>query len=96
MRKKRYDCVSRYESIKKRVLRQYGTIHLCGNCIHTTKCERAMAQSVQGIERKSKLMKINAPFVTKFEVEEYVRSNSNGDGFIKVYECNKFEFGGVC
>jgi hypothetical protein len=55
-----------------------------------------MVQSIKGIERKSKMMKTNAPFVTKFEVEEYVKSNSNGDGFIKVYECNKFEFGGVC
>ena len=79
---------------KKRVLRQYGTIHLCGNCIHTTKCERAMVQSIKGIERKSKMMKTNAPFVTNFEVEEYVRYKD--DGFIKVYECDKFEFGGVC
>ncbi len=94
MRKKRYDCTTRYESIKKRVLRQYGTIHLCGNCIHTTKCERTMVQSIKGIERKSKMMKTNAPFVTNFEVEEYVRNKD--DGFIKVYECDKFEFGGVC
>lgn len=94
MRKKRYDCTSRYESIKKRVLRQYGTEHLCGNCFYTTTCERAIIQGVKNAEKKRKLMHINAPFVTKFEIEEY-RDRHNGDGFIKVYECDKFEFEGV-
>jgi hypothetical protein len=89
----KYDCTSKYQRIKNNLLKEYGTKHLCGNCFYTTTCERAIAQGIKNAEKKRRFMIINAPFVTKFEIEKYERNNR--DGFIKVYECNKFEFEGV-
>jgi hypothetical protein len=88
-----YDYTAKYEKIKKELLEEYGTKHLCGNCKYTTECKRAIIQGIKGIERKKRLVKAILPFVVSFEVEEYIRRKD--DGFIYVYDCDNFEFEGV-
>ena len=34
-----------YENQKKKFLKSYGTVHICGDCMHTTLCSRMKVQN---------------------------------------------------
>ena len=80
-----------YKNIREIIKRNYGKIHLCGNCEHFESCVRFKIQSTKNKMKKERLMHINAPFVTKFSIDKLSES-INDIGFITVYECTKFEF----
>lgn len=83
-----------YSKMGDKVYKKYGTEHLCGNCKYTTTCARAKIQCVNNKGIKSYLMETYAPFVKHFEVETLTR-NKKDEGFVAVYDCEKFEFHGV-
>lgn len=90
----KYDCTTRYEKMKDKLLKEYGTKHLCGECKYTTKCVRNIIQIGNDASKKRELMLKYAPFVTKFAIEHYSKTHRQ-TGFVAVYECDKFEFEGV-
>jgi hypothetical protein len=67
---------------------------LCGNCKYTTKCTRNIIQIGDDAGRKAILMRRYAPFVTRFEMQNFY-GNHKQTGFVAVYECNKYEFEGA-
>ena len=89
-----YDYTSKYEKVKKKIEEEYGTVHLCGNCKYTTKCTRNIIQIGDDAERKGVLMRKYAPFVSKFELQNFDGSHRQ-TGFVAVYECSKYEFEGA-
>lgn len=89
-----YDCARQYSKMKKEIEDNYGTVHLCGNCKHMTRCIREEIQFLDKKQYKKPLMEKVAPFVKKFEVEPLVTYYKDR-GFIKVYECDRYEFEGV-
>lgn len=89
-----YDYDATYEIVKKKFMKNYGTVHLCGNCIHTFDCPRMKLQcSNKEKDKIEQLMSRCVPFATKIVVEEYI-PNYNGKvyRFINVFECDKFVF----
>ena len=89
-----HDSGRQYRRIKREIEENYGAVHLCGNCIHTTKCMRARIQWLNNKEIKKELMIRSAPFVEEFEIESLLR-NRHDVGFVAVYKCSKYVFEGV-
>ncbi len=89
-----YDYDATYEILKNRFMKNYGTVHLCGNCKYTFVCPRMKIQcSNKEKEKTIQLMREHAPFATKINVELYVPKNCNkAKRFVNVYECDKFVF----
>lgn len=90
------DVNGQYEVMQKRFMKQYGTVHACGECVHTTTCMRMKIQNTRlSKNKKSELMVKLAPFVTDFEIENHKPKNCDKIlQFIKVYKCNNFVFDG--
>lgn len=86
-----YDYAKQYENMRQEVYRNYGTEHLCGNCVYTTRCKRANIQALGDRKKKERLIKIKAPFVRDFAVEEFYRGQIDV-GFVTVYDCDRFLF----
>jgi hypothetical protein len=86
-----YDYAKQYENMRQEVYRNYGTEHLCGNCVYTTTCKRADIQALNSPEIKAGLIKKHAPFVKVFAIEELHRSQREV-GFVAVYDCDRFLF----
>lgn len=80
-----------YDRTKKKLLNNYGWVHLCGHCQHMMDCKRMAVQNNPYKRKKEALMKKTAPFVTHFEVEDLLTLPSDR-GFVAVYECNNFEY----
>lgn len=85
-----------YENQKKKFLKSYGTVHICGDCMHTTLCSRMKVQnSGFNKEKKIAMLKKLAPFITDYEIETYQpKGQLNPINFVKVYKCDKFVFDG--
>lgn len=89
-----YDYDATYEIVKNKFMKNYGTMHLCGNCKHTFTCPRMKLQCSNKCKAKiEQLMAKYVPFATKVVIEEYI-PNHNGKvyRFINVFECDKFVF----
>jgi len=85
-----------YKRLENVFKKKYGTTHICGECIYTTKCARIKIQDLRvDKEKKYELMCKLAPFVTEFEIENHKPKNCDKIlQFIKVYKCNNFVFDG--
>ena len=85
-----------YERERKMFMKQYGEVHACGQCVHTTSCMRIKIQNSRfGKNKKAELMTKLAPFVTDFEIENHKPKNCEKLlQFIKVYKCDNFVFDG--
>ena len=85
-----------YERQRQIFMRKYGTIHICGECIHTTLCNRMKVQNSRFRKTdKIGLLKKLAPFVTDFEIGTYQpKGQQKPIDFVKVYKCDKFVYDG--
>ena len=89
-----YDYDATYEIVKKKFMKNYGTVHLCGNCIHTFDCPRMKLQCSNKEKAEiEQLMSRCVPFATNIGIEEYLpKGQKKVRRFINVYECDKFVF----
>ena len=85
-----------YEKLEKKFMKNYGQVHACGECKHTTTCIRMNIQYARvSLNKKNELMKKLAPFVKDFVIEKHKLKNCDKIlQFIKVYQCERFEFDG--
>ena len=88
-----YDYAKHYRNMKKIIDDNYGTVHLCGNCVHMTRCIREEIQFLDKKKYKKPLMEKLAPFVKEFEVEPLITYYKDR-GFIAVYKCDRYKFEG--
>ena len=88
-----YDYARSYKIMRDKLYERYGETHLCGNCVHMTKCIRNEIQWLNKKSYKKPLMELKAPFVKHFEVEPLV-TYYRDRGFVAVYDCERFEFEG--
>ncbi len=86
-----YNYARHYENMRQEVYKNYGTKHLCGDCVHTTNCKRADIQALNDHSKKAMLIKKHAPFVKSFDVEDFYRRQEEV-GFVNVYDCDRFLF----
>ena len=93
MRKYNYDYEKHYRKIKKMIDKNYGEMHLCGNCIHMSTCIRNDIQWLGNKDVKEVLMKKKAPFVKLFDVQSLIKRQRDV-GFVAVYDCERFCFEG--
>lgn len=89
----KYNYTEHYRKMKKKIDRNYGEVHLCGNCKHMTRCIRNEIQWLNNKKVKATLMELKAPFVKRFEVEP-MPTYGNDRGFVTVYDCERYEFEG--
>lgn len=80
-----------YDRMKNKLLKNYGFVHLCGHCQHMMECKRMEVQNTPYKNKKAKLMRKKAPFVTHFEIDDMVQVSWD-KGFVTVYECDNFEY----
>lgn len=84
--------VREYKKIKEEIEKNYGKVHLCGDCIHTTECRRARIQGVKSKQLKTQLI-AEVDFIKKYKIVPLLRRHTES-GFIKVYDCDRFVFDG--
>ena len=85
---------AQYNAFENRFMKDYGNVHLCGNCIHTFDCRRMRVQNIRNMQRQKNLM-AKLPFVKSFKIEplkDLPATCKNGINFVSVYDCERFKF----
>jgi hypothetical protein len=85
---------AQYNMLERRFIKEYGSVHLCGNCTHTFECKRMRIQNIRNIQRQKNLM-AKLPFVKSFKVEPLLETQvpyGHGINFVSVFDCERFEF----
>lgn len=82
------------KALEKKFMKDYGEVHLCGNCSNIFKCPRMKIQSSNKEKwQMEQLMITKVPFATNMCIEEYIpKDRKKPLKFINVYKCDKFVY----